>query len=79
MHADLADLPPVLVHVAEQERLRRDGELLVERITAAGGSAGLRVLPDLWRDAHLLSHLVAPAAQATAELGAWLGAHVRAD
>ena len=79
LHADLADLPPVLVHVAEQERLRRDGELLVERITAAGGSAGLRVLPDLWHDAHLLSHLVAPAAQATAELGAWLGAHVRAD
>jgi len=77
LHGDLADLPPVLVHVAEQERLRRDGELLVEGITAAGGSAALRVLPDLWHDAHLLSHLVAPAAQATAEMGAWLGAQVR--
>lgn len=75
---DLPDLPPVLVHVAEHERLRREGELLVERVVAAGGSAELVLLPELWHDAHLFSHLVTPAAEATAVMGRWLGAHLRA-
>lgn len=75
--ADLPDLPPLLVHVAEHERLRREGELFAERVRAAGGDAELVLLPGLWHDAHLFAHLVEPAAQATADMGRWLGGHLR--
>lgn len=75
---DLSGLPPVLVHVAEHERLRREGEQLVERIRDSGGSAELVILPGLWHDAHVLAHLVRPAADAVRAMGAWLGSALRA-
>lgn len=77
LHSELAGLPPVLVHVSEHERLRAEGEQLVERIRAAGGDAELVLLHGLWHDVHLFGHLVPEAAAATAELGRWL--RVRLD
>jgi acetyl esterase/lipase len=70
--ADLKGLPPVLVHVAEQERLRPEGVELVTRLRAAGVTADVVMLPGLWHDAHLQCHLVREAATAVDDLGAWL-------
>ena len=70
--AKLAGLPPVWMHVAAQERLRAEGEELAGRLRAAGVDVGLRVLPGLWHDVHLLAHLVPEGAAAVRELGVWL-------
>ena len=70
--ADLGGLPPVLVQVSEHDRLRPEGERLVERLTAAGTPAELQLLPGLWHDAHVLAHLVPDAARAVDDLGHWL-------
>lgn len=75
--SDLSGLPPMLVHVSEHERLRPEGVELVERVRAAGGSADVVVLDDLWHDVHLQCHLVAAAGQATDDLGRWLAGHLR--
>ena len=55
--------PPLLVHVAEHERLRPEGERL-------GGE--LVVLPGLWHDVHLQCALLPEAAEAVASMGRWL-------
>lgn len=73
---DLSGLPPLLVHVSGVECLRPEGELLVERARAAGVDAELVLLPDLWHDVHLVAHLVAEAADASAALGRWVGARL---
>jgi epsilon-lactone hydrolase len=78
LHGELAGLPPVLVHVSEHERLRGEGEHLVERVRAAGGHAELVLLAGLWHDVHLFGHLLPEAAAATADLGRWLRAHLDA-
>jgi len=44
LHADLAGLPPILVHVGAQEILRDDSTRLVARARAAGASAEI----ELW-------------------------------
>ena len=77
LHGDLSALPPMLVHVSEHERLRPEGLELVERVRAAGGSADVVVLDDLWHDVHLQCHLVREAAEATDDLGSWLAARLR--
>ena len=46
--ADLRDLPPSLIFVAENELLYSDAEDLYSRLTAAGLDALLRVKPNRW-------------------------------
>jgi epsilon-lactone hydrolase len=77
LHAPLHDLPPVLVHVSEHERLRPEGEALAAALRAAGVDVELELLPDLWHDAHLHAHLVPEAAEADVRMGRWLGERVR--
>jgi acetyl esterase/lipase len=52
LDADLGGLPPVLIHVGEEEILLADSQRLAERIDAAGGNSRLRVWPDLWHVFH---------------------------
>ena len=72
LHGDLAGLPPALVQVSSDERLRPEGEQLAAAVRAAGGDVELQVLDRLWHDAHLQADLVPEAAEATAVLGRWL-------
>lgn len=74
LHGDLAGLPPLLVHVSEHERLRREGELLAERARAAGVDVELVLLEGLWHDVHVQADLLAEAADAVAAMGRWLAA-----
>lgn len=45
---NLTELPPLLVHVGEEEILREDAVLLVERAKACGVDAHLEVYPRMW-------------------------------
>jgi cation diffusion facilitator CzcD-associated flavoprotein CzcO/acetyl esterase/lipase len=78
LHRTLHDLPPVLVQLAEHERLRPEGELLVDALRRAGGRVDLERLDGLWHDVHLQADLVAEAAAAVSRMGRWLSAGARA-
>jgi cation diffusion facilitator CzcD-associated flavoprotein CzcO len=78
LHLALHDLPPALVQVAEHERLRLEGELLVDALRDAGGQVELELLDGLWHDVHLQADLVGGAAAAVSRLGRWLSARARA-
>ena len=47
LYADLSGLPPLLLHVGEDEMLRDDSIRLVERAREAGVAATLRLWPDV--------------------------------
>ncbi|MBV9749463.1 MAG: alpha/beta hydrolase [Acetobacteraceae bacterium] len=56
LYADLAGLPPLLIHVGEREILRDDSTRLAERARAAGVKVDLRVwpvVPHVWQFAHV--------------------------
>jgi epsilon-lactone hydrolase len=76
LHLPLHGLPPVLVHLAEHERLRPEGERLVEALRAADVHVELELLAGLWHDVHLQADLVHEGAAAVARMGRWLGARV---
>jgi monoterpene epsilon-lactone hydrolase len=78
LDSQLAGLPPVLVHVAVNERLHLEGVQLAARLRAEGVEAHLEVFPRLWHDVHLLAHLVPEAADAVRDLGLWLAPRLAA-
>jgi len=62
LYADLAGLPPMLIHVSESEILRDDSTRLADRVRAAGGTADLSIwpnLPHVWQ----VSQLILPEAR----------------
>jgi epsilon-lactone hydrolase len=60
---DLAGLPPVLVHTAEEDPLRPDAEALAEEARAAGVDVELENFP-LWHDFHMHAGALRVATQA---------------
>ena len=48
LYANLAGLPPVIIHVASTEMLLDDSVRLADRARAAGVEVTLRVFPGLW-------------------------------
>ncbi|WP_042455465.1 alpha/beta hydrolase [Neobacillus dielmonensis] len=48
IYADLSGLPPMLVHVGNDEILLSDSVRLVDRVQSAGGDATLKVWDDMW-------------------------------
>lgn len=75
LFADLAGLPPMMVHAANDEILRGSVEHLVTRVRTAGVPVRYRRLPRLWHVAHLNAGLVTDATAAVRELGAFLREH----
>jgi monoterpene epsilon-lactone hydrolase len=72
LHADLADLPPVLVHAAGTDILRPDAESFAERAHEAGTAVELRLFDGLWHDFHAQAGALAAADTALAEAGEFL-------
>lgn len=72
LHQSLRGLPPVLVHLASDERLRPEGEQLVTALRTAGARVTAETLPRLWHDAHLQADLVPEAAAAVRRMGDWV-------
>lgn len=57
VYADLTGLPPLLVHVGEEEILRQDAVRIVERAQACGVEAQLHIFPRMWHVWQIFSEL----------------------
>ncbi|MEU4414772.1 alpha/beta hydrolase [Nocardia salmonicida] len=77
LFADLDGLPPMLIHVGEDEILGVDAEPLYERARAAGLQVTYPQLPRLWHVAHLHAGLVAESTAAAHEIGVFGGGNTR--
>lgn len=75
LFADLAGLPPMLVHVGDDEILLDDSVRLAQRARAAGVDCGLRVFPRLWHVFQAQAGLIPEADESLQELGAFLRRH----
>ena len=79
LHADLAGLPPLVVHTTDAELIRADGRALAGRARAAGVPVTCEELPGLWHDAHMTAALLAePGGGAPLRMAGALRAHVPA-
>lgn len=67
--ADLAGLPPMVVHASSDEILLRDAESLVERARAAGVPVDYELLEGCWHVMHLHAGLVRESTAAVGRLG----------
>ena len=72
IHADLSDLPPMLIQVGSSETLLDDSI----RLAAVAGAAGVRVTLEIWPDMihawHLFYQQVAAGRRALASVGAFI-------
>ncbi len=77
LYADLAGLPPLVVHTTDDEVIRADGRALIDRARAAGVPVICEALPDLWHDAHMTAALLSePGGGAPLRMAGALRAHV---
>jgi acetyl esterase len=72
LRADLAGLPPVLVHLAELDVLRSEGEALAAKLQRAGVPVELQIFPGVVHGFLRASATVGKARQAIEQGGAWL-------
>jgi monoterpene epsilon-lactone hydrolase len=72
IHADLHDLPPILIQVGEVETLRDEGIELARKIEAAHGHVELEVWTDMIHAFHVFAPLLPPARHAISRLTAFL-------
>ncbi len=75
LYADLAGLPPLLIHVGADEVLLDDSTRLAERARAAGVSVELKIWPVVPHAWQLVPHLVPEARQSLRESAAFLRTH----
>src|SRR4051812_7782758 len=71
-HADLQGLPPMLIHVGDEEILLDDAVLLAERATAAGVDATLEVWPEMFHVWHVFAGRVPESTAAVERVGAFI-------
>jgi len=72
MHADLRGLPPLLLHVGEDEILLDDSVLLAERARAAGVDARVVVWPGMWHVFQAYYLFVAEAQESIRQIGEFI-------
>lgn len=72
MFANLAGLPPTLVHVAADESLHDQVLRFVARLREAGVAVELTELPRLWHSGHTQASLLREAADAVHDVGTFL-------
>ncbi|MFO0692183.1 MAG: alpha/beta hydrolase fold domain-containing protein [Polyangiales bacterium] len=70
IHADVHDLPPILIQVGEVETLRDEGIALAERIREQGGDVTLEVWDDMIHAFHVFAPLLPVAQDAIDRLSA---------
>jgi epsilon-lactone hydrolase len=72
LRAELAGLPPVLIHAAAAELLRSEAEELAEHLRAADVSVELRIWQGLWHDFPTLAGMLREGREAVEQIGAWV-------
>jgi acetyl esterase/lipase len=78
VYADLAGLPPLLIHVGEVETLRDDAVALADRATAAGTQVELWVAPGMVHVWHMFAGMVPESDRALAVVADWITARLDA-
>jgi acetyl esterase/lipase len=71
-YGDLRGLPPLLIHVGEDEMLLSDATRLADKARAAGVDVSLVVWPRMWHVWHLLTPSLPEARQAINAIGAFV-------
>lgn len=79
LYADLAGLPPLFIHVGEDEVLLDDSTRLAERARAAGVPVDLKIWPVVPHAWQLAPHLIPEARQSLRESAAFFHAHSAAQ
>jgi len=74
LYADLAGLPPLLIHVGADEVLLDDSTRLADRARAAGVSVQLKIWPVVPHAWQLVPHLIPEARQSLRESAEFLRA-----
>jgi epsilon-lactone hydrolase len=72
LYADLAGLPPLLIHVGDAEVLLDDSRRLAERAAAAGVAVECEIWPDAFHVFQMLVGMVPEADEAVAQAAAWI-------
>lgn len=72
IHADLRGLPPMLVHVGDEEILLDDSLRLVRRAREAGVEVTCKVFDGMWHVFHAFAAVVPESRQAIEEIGAYV-------
>jgi acetyl esterase/lipase len=72
LYADLAGLPPLLVHVGDAEVLLDDAVRFASRATAAGVSVESEVWPEAFHVFQMLAGLLPEADEAISQAGEWM-------
>lgn len=75
LYADLAGLPPLLIHVGEDEVLRDDSTRLAERARAAAVPVELKIWPVVPHAWQLAPHMIPEGRQSLREAAEFLRAH----
>ena len=70
IHAELHDLPPMLIQVGQVESLRDEGVELADRIRGAGGKVTLEVWDDMIHAFHVFAPMLPEARDAIDRMGA---------
>lgn len=78
MHADLAGLPPTLIHYGAGEVLRGQICRFADRASAAGVDVTLVEHAKLWHSGHILAGMLREATDAVHDLGVYLRTHLDA-
>jgi acetyl esterase/lipase len=76
---DLRNLPPLLVHVGDDEILLSDATRLVERARGGGADAEIKIWPGLWHVFHLWSPGLPDANEALRQIGVFIRDRSRAS
>ncbi|MGB7538860.1 MAG: alpha/beta hydrolase [Anaerolineales bacterium] len=72
LYGDMRGMPPVLLHVGEDEVLLDDSARLAERVRAAGGHAELVVWSGMWHVFQVFAPFVPEAAQSIRQMGEFI-------
>lgn len=72
LFADLAGLPPTLIHAGADELLRSESVELARRMAGSGVAVEHRVFERAWHDFHLHAGMLREADEAVREIAAWI-------
>jgi epsilon-lactone hydrolase len=75
LYADLSGLPPLLIHVGQNEVLRDDSTRLAERARAAGVAVDLKIWPVVPHAWQLAPHMIPEGRASLREAGEFLRGH----
>jgi acetyl esterase/lipase len=78
-YGNLHGLPPLLVHVGEDEILLSDATRLADNCRTAGVEVSLVIWPKMWHVWHVFVSYLPEAQQAVNEIGAFIRKHVESN